>query len=229
MDFQRQDEVGGQAASDTAACAPCNDENCCRNSGRTAISKTTLVAVAMLLAIGVATYSIVKKNVAALSAPSAAALKGGNKGSPLSEIRLETIAAAEELAIEQDVTFFLLPGQDASFTKAAQEQVLMALGKLVVQGQKPAAFTLPETAGAHKAIMERFRVAATPCVVVLGNGGRPSAIAGEITETRLLSAAAMAGPRSNCCPGGSCCPSATGCLGPEFCPQAPWSIAPPRK
>ena len=103
MDFQRQDEPGepSEPRSNTASCAPCNDQNCCCNGGRASLCKTLICAMVMLLAVGVTAYSMVKKNVAA--------------------------------------------------------------------------------------------------------------------------------PSSNCCPGGACGPGATGCLGPEFCPQAPWSIVPPRK
>jgi len=228
MDFQRQDEVGGQGdpCVNSTTCTPCNDENCCCNSGTTSRCKSIIFATVMLLAVAVAAYSMVKKNVAASSTPSAPASRGDNNGGHLSEIRLESVEAAEKLATGHDVTFLLLPGQDASSTQAAREHVSTACGKLIVQGQKSAAFTLPGNAGAYKAIMERFRVAATPCVVVLGNGGRPSAIAGEITEAKLLSAAVMAGLRSNCCPGGSCCPGATPCLGPAFFPQGPWSTVP---
>lgn len=221
MDFQRVDETRaqGQPSSKTVTCAPCDDTNCCCNSGRTPRSKTVIFATVMLLAVGVAAYSMVKKNGAAASGtPSASTSKGDDGAGSLTEIRLESVEAAEKLATERDVTFLVLPGQDASLTNAVQDQVSAAFGKLLVQGQKTAAFTLPESAGAYSALMKRFNVDSAPCVVVLGNGGRPSAVAGEITETKLLRAAVMAGLRSNCCPGSSCCPATGDCSGPGCCP-----------
>jgi phosphoribosylamine-glycine ligase len=173
----------------------------------------------MLLAVGVAAYSMVKKNGAAASGvPSVSNSKDDDGAGRLTEIRLESVEEAEKLATERDVTFLVLPGQGASLTNAVQDQVSAAFGKLLVQGQKTAAFTLPESAGAYSALMKRFDVDSPPCVIVLGNGGRPSAVAGEITETKLLRAAVMAGLRSNCCPSGSCCPSATDGSGKGCCP-----------
>ncbi|MHB1033442.1 MAG: hypothetical protein ACYC35_03525 [Pirellulales bacterium] len=221
MDSEKRHETPAQdePRSKTVTCAPCDDENCCCNSGKTPRSKTIIFATVMLLAVGVATYSMVKKNsAAALGVPSASASKGDSEVGSLTEIRLDSVEAAEKLATERDVTFLVLPGQDATSTNAACDQVSAAFGKLLVQGQKAAAFTIPESAGAYKGLMERFRIAACPCVVVLGNGGRPSAVAGEITETKLLRAAVMAGLRSNCCPGGSCCPATGDCSGPACCP-----------
>jgi hypothetical protein len=220
MDSPREDEIRAQdeLPSKTTPCAPCDDEDCCCNSGRTQRWKTVIFSIVMLLAVGVAAYSMVKKNGAAASRTSLASTSKGDDGAgSLSEIRLESVEAAEKLAAERDVTFLLLPGQDASATNAACDQVSAAFGKLLVQGQKLAAYTLPQNAGAYSALMKRFHVDSAPCVVVLGNGGRPSAIAGEITETKLLRAAVKAGLRSNCCSGGSC--SATGdCSGPGCCP-----------
>jgi phosphoribosylamine-glycine ligase len=171
----------------------------------------------MLLAVGVAAYSMAKKNGAAASHTPAAS-KGDDGADSLTELRLDSVEAAEKLASERDVTFLVLPGQDAALTNAAQDQVSAAFGKLLVQGQKTAAFTVPESAAAYRALMNRFHVDSSPCVIVLGNGGRPSAIAGEITETKLLRAAVMAGLRSNCCPGGSCGPAASNCSGSGCCP-----------
>ena len=221
MDSERQDDTRTQdePRSKTVTCAPCDDENCCCNSGKTPRSKTIIFATVMLLAVGVAAYSMVKKNsVAASGVPSASASKGDSEVGSLTEIRLESVAAAEKLATECDVTFLVLPGQDASSTNAVCDQVSAAFAKLIVQGQKAAAFILPQSAGAYSAMMKRFNVDSAPCVVVLGNGGRPSAVAGEITETKLLRAAVMAGLRSNCCPGGSCCPATSDCSGPGCCP-----------
>lgn len=217
MESERREQNPAQdePCSETATCGPCDDGGCCCNSGRTPRSKTVIFATVMLLAIGVAAYSMVKKNGGAVSGTlSASASEAG----PLTEIRLESVEEAEKLAIERDVTFLVLPGQDASSTNAAQEQVSTAFGKLLVQGQKTAAFIVPQNAGAYSALMKRFNVDSSPCVIVLGNGGRPSAVAGEITETKLLRAAVMAGLRSNCCPGGSCCPATSGCLRPGCCP-----------
>ena len=221
MDSERQDETRtqGELPIKTVTCAPCDDANCCCKSGRTPHSKTVIFATVMLLAVGVAAYSMVKKNGAAASGtPSASTSKGDDGAGSLTEIRLESVEAAEKLATERDVTFLVLPGQDASLTNAVQDQVSAAFGKLLVQGQKTAAFALPESAGAYSALMKRFNVDSAPCVVVLGNGGRPSAVAGEITETKLLRAAVMASLRSNCCPGGSCCPATGDCSGPGCCP-----------
>lgn len=220
MDSERQDEtrMQGELPIKTATCAPCDDANCCCNSGTTPRSKTVIFATVMLLAVGVAAYSMVKKNGAAASGTPAASTSQGDGTGSLTEIRLENVEAAEKLATERDVTFLVLPGQDASLTNAAEDQVSAAFGKLLVQGQKTAAFTLPESAGAYSALMKRFNVDSAPCVIVLGNGGRPSAVAGEITETKLLRAAVTAGLRSNCCPGGSCCPATGDCSGPGCCP-----------
>ncbi len=221
MDSQREDETRaqGELPIKTATCAPCDDESCCCNSGRTPRSKTVIFATVMLLAVGVAAYSMVKKNGAAASGtPSSSTSRGDDGAGSLTEIRLETVEAAEKLATERDVTFLVLPGQDASSTNAACDQVSAAFAKLLVQGQKAAAFTLPQSDGAYGAMMKRFNVDAAPCVVVLGNGGRPSAVSGEITETKLLRAAVMAGLRSNCCPGGSCCPATGDCSGPGCSP-----------
>jgi len=223
MDSERQDEnqTQGEPLSQTATCVPCGDGNCCCNSGKTPRTKTIIFATVMLLAVGVAAYSMVKKNNATASGtPSASASKGDSEVGSLTEIRLESVAAAEKLATERDVTFLVLPGQDASLTNAVQDQVSAAFGKLLVQGQKTAAFTLPESAGAYSALMTRFNVDSAPCVVVLGNGGRPSAVTGEITETKLLRAAVMAGLRSNCGPGSSCCPATGDCSGPGCRPSA---------
>lgn len=223
MDSERQDEnqMQGEPLSQTATCAPCGDGNCCCNSGRAPRSKTVVFAIVMLLAVGVAAYSMVKKNGAAASGtPSASTSKGDDGAGSLTEIRLESVEAAEKLATERDVTFLVLPGQDASLTNAVQDQVSAAFGKLLVQGQKAAAFILPQSAGAYSAMMKRFNVESAPCVVVLGNAGRPSAVAGEITETKLLRAAVMAGLRSNCGPGSSCCPATGDCSGPGCRPSA---------
>lgn len=198
----------------TATCAPCDDGDCCCNSGRTPRSKTVIFATVMLLAVGVAGYSMVKKNGAASGAGSSSSSEGDNDAGSFTEIRLENVEAAEKLATERDVTFLVLPGPDPSLTNGVQDQVSAAFGKLLVQGQKTAAFIVPESAGAYSALMKRFNVDSAPCVVVLGNGGRPSAVAGEITETKLLGAAVMAGLRSNCCPGSSCCPATSDCTGP---------------
>lgn len=206
---------GEPCCNTAAACAPCDDGDCCCNSGRTPRSKTVIFATVMLLAVGVAGYSMVKKNGAATSgAGSSSASRGDADVGSFTEIRLENVEAAEKLATERDVTFLVLPGPDSSLTNGVRDQVSAAFGKLLVQGQKTAAFTLPENAGAYSALMKRFNVDSAPCVVVLGNGGRPSAVAGEITETKLLGAAVMAGLRSNCCPGGSCCPATSDCTGP---------------
>ncbi len=230
MDSERRDETRaqGELPIKTATCAPCDDANCCCNSGRTPRSKTVIFATVMLLAVGVAAYSMVKKNGAAASGtPSASTSKGDGGAGSLAEIRLESVEAAEKLATERDVTFLVLPGQDTSSTNAACDQVSAAFGKLLVQGQKTAAFTLPQSAGAYSAMMKRFNVDSAPCVVVLGNGGRPSAVAGEITETKLLRAAVMAGLRSNCCPGGSCCPATSDGSGAGCCPATSLGIKTP--
>ncbi len=221
MESERQDETRTQRERPikTVTCAPCDDANCCCNSGRTPRSKTVIFAAVMLLAVAVAAYSMVKKNGAAASGtPSAFASQCDDGAGSLTEIRLENVEAAENLATERDVTFLVLPGQDASLTNAVQDQVAAAFGKLLVQGQKTAAFTLPESAGAYSALMKRFNVDSAPCVIVLGNGGRPSAVAGEITETKLLRAAVLAGLRSNCCAGGSCCPATSNGPGSGCCP-----------
>lgn len=221
MDSQRQDETRaqGEPPSDTTTCAPCADGNCCCNSAGSSGSKTVIFATVMLLAVGVAAYSMVKKNGAAASGmPTASTSEGDDGAGSLAEVRLESVEAAEKLATERDVTFLVLPSQEASSTNAACDQVSAAFAKLLVQGQKTAAFTLPQSAGAYSAMMKRFNVDSAPCVVVLGNGGRSSAVAGEITETKLLRAAVMAGLRSNCCPGGSCCPATGDCSGPGCCP-----------
>jgi len=216
---REQTTAQGEPCCKTAACAPCDDGDCCCNSGRTPRSKTVIFATVMLLAVGVAGYSMVKKNGAAASGTgSSSSSKSDNDAGSLTEIRLESVEAAEKLATERDVTFLVLPGPDASLTNAVQDQVSAAFGKLLVQGQKTAAFTLPESAGAYSTLMKRFNVDSAPCVIVLGNGGRPSAVAGEVTETKLLRAAVMAGLRSNCCPGGSCCPATGDGSGPGCCP-----------
>ena len=155
----------------------------------------------MLLAVGVAAYSMVKKNAGVASA---SASRGDNEAVSMTEIRLGSVEEAEKLATERDVTFLVLPGQDASSTNAAQERVSDAFGKLLLQGQKAAAFTLPQSTGAYGALMKRFGVDSSPCVIVLGSAGPSSAVFGDITETKLLRAAVMAGLRSSCCPGGSC-------------------------
>jgi hypothetical protein len=179
-----------------------------------------IFATVMLLAVGVAAYSMLKKNGAAASGTSSASTSKADDGAgSLSEIRLESVEAAEKLATERDVTFLVLPGQDASSTNATCDQVSTAFAKLLVQGQKAAAYTLPQSDGAYGAMMKRFNVDSAPCVVVLGNGGQPSAVSGEITETKLLRAAVLAGLRSNCCPGGSCCP-ATGDGSGVGCPPS---------
>lgn len=222
MDCERQDETRSQSepSSRTAERAPCDDQNCCCNSGTTPRFKTVIFAAVMLLAVGVAAYSMAKKNGSAAGIPSTSGSSVDNGARSLTEIRLESVEAAEKLASERDVTFLVLPSQDASSTNAAEGQVSAAFGRLLVQGQKAAAFTLPENAGAYRALMKRFSVDCSPCVVVLGNGGRPSAVAGEITETKLLRAAVMAGLRSNCCPGGACCPASSECSGPGCFPSA---------
>lgn len=232
MDFQREAEARSQGdpPGTMATCAPCGDESCCCNSGKTPRSKTVVFATVMLLAVGVAAYSMVKKNgEAATGTPSAATSKGDDGAGSLTEIRLESIEAAEKLATERDVTFLVLPGQDASSTNAACDQVSAAFGKLLVQGQKTAAFTLPQSAGAYRAMMKRFNVDSAPCVVVLGNGGQPSAVAGEITETKLLRAAVMSGLRSNCGPGSSCCPTTGDCSGPGCSPLTSPNIKSPMR
>lgn len=218
MESERKEQT---TAQDEPCCqtAPCDDGGCCCNSGGTSRSKTVIFATVMLLAVGVAAYSMVQKNgAAASSAPSVSKSKGDDGAGSLTEIRLDSVEAAEKLATERDVTFLVLPGRDASSTNAAQEQVSAAFGKVFVQGQKAAAYTLPESAGAYSALMKRFDVDSSPCVIVLGNGGRPSAVVGEITETKLLRAAVMAGLRSKCCPGGSCCPATNEGSGAECCP-----------
>ncbi len=117
---RRRDPSQGEPPIKTATCAPCDDENCCCNSGRTPRSKTVIFATVMLLAVGVAAYSMVKKNGAAASGTSSASTSKGDDGAgSLSEIRLESVEAAEKLATERDVTFLVLPGQDASSTNAA--------------------------------------------------------------------------------------------------------------
>ena len=106
--------------------------------------KTAIFATVMLLAVGVAAYSMAKKNGAAASHTPAAS-KGDDGADSLTELRLDSVEAAEKLASERDVTFLVLPGQDAALTNAAQDQVSAAFGKLLVQGQKTAAFTVPES------------------------------------------------------------------------------------
>mgnify|MGYP000944898722 CR=1 FL=1 len=221
MGSEKQDEsrTQGELHIKTATCAPCDDATCCCNSGRTPRSKTVIFATVMLLAVGVAGYSMVKKNGAAASGTdSSPSSKGGTDAGSLTEIRLASVEAVEKLATKWDVTFLVLPGQDSSSTNAACDQVSAAFGKLLVQGQKAAAFILPQSAGAYSVMTKRFHVDSAPCVVVLGKGGRPSAVAGEITETKLLRAAVMAGLRSNCCPGGSCCPATGDRSGSAYCP-----------
>jgi len=221
MDSEKRHETPAQdeALDKLGMCSPCSDDACCCNSGRTPRSKTIIFATVMLLAVGVAAYSMVKKNgVAASGVSLVSAATNDNGAGSLTEIRLGSVEAAEKLATERDVTFLVLPGQDASSTNAACDQVSAAFGKLLVQGQKTAAFILPQSDGAYSAMMKRFNVDSAPCVVVLGNGGQPSAVAGEITETKLLRAAVMSGLRSNCCPGGSCCPATGNGSGSGRCP-----------
>jgi hypothetical protein len=211
---REQTPLQNESCCKTATSGPCDNGGCCCGSGPTSRSKTVIFATVMLLAIGVAAYSMVKKNGG--SVPGAATASASEAGF-LAEIRPRSVEEAEKIASERDVTFFVLPGEDASSTNAAKEGVAAAFGKLLVQGQKAAAFILPPIAGAHTALMKRFNVDSSPCVIVLGNGGQPSAVAGEITETKLLSAAVMVGLRSNCCSGGSCCPSTSDGSGAGCC------------
>ena len=210
--------VQDESCCQTRACAPCDDGSCCCNTGRTPRSKTVIFTMVMLLAVGVAAFSMAKKNAGVASA---SAYSGDNQAVSMTEIRLGSVEEAEKLATGRDVTFLLLPGQDASSTNAAQERVADAFGKLLLQGQKAAAFTLPQNTGAYGSLMKRFGVDSSPCVIVLGSAGPSSAVFGDITETKLLRAAVMAGLPSGCCPGGSCS-SATACgSGAGCCPVIP--------
>jgi hypothetical protein len=120
---------------------------------------------------------------------------------------LSSLASLNELAVDKDAVFVLLPWQDEEQTETIRGQVEAAVNKAQGKGTSLTAYMLSRDAEEYAQITKSVP---PPCVLTRGKGAGAVPVSGEITEAKLLEALVTASRPSSCGPSG-CGPSSPSC------------------
>jgi hypothetical protein len=199
----------GDRFADPACCPPGSDpaggSPCCcgpgagQGGGSRGLKGLTSVVFIVVIgaAIAIAAWSLIKANRTEANvrykeqSGEAIALEHISGVDLVSSFNLDNIAPGE------DFGFMLLAGADPEETITAAEAIGQAVGTLTERGIKAAAVTIgPDDPGFGR-IVDQLDVDVLPAVVLLGQGGVPNVVSGDITEDQLLKGYVQA----ECAPG----------------------------
>jgi hypothetical protein len=170
--------------------------------------------VVVAAAIAVAVWSLVKANKDAADAKSQVSQEDVATRQVAGAADAGAVPTLADLAPGKDFAFVLLGGSDSGETTTATLTVQQALATLDKRGIKAAAVAVTQHDADYKKLVNAFSVDKLPAVVLLGSGGAPIVVAGEITEDILLRNYVQATCGSSCAPGAcgidasalGCCP-----------------------
>jgi len=221
------DDVGDNQACSPGSGAgqerPCScGSGCCspgaqpgeRASGGRYLRSIIFIAV-IGAAIAVAAWSLVRANRG--GAPASTQMPLGEmlgRGS-VDALKLGSVPSIAEIAPGKDFAFVLLAGVDPQQTVTATQVLQQVTRTLGQRGVQAATVTVKQNDAGFQRMATAFGVDKLPAVVLIGKGGGPSVVAGEITEDGLLrdyvrvTCASGCGPgacsaeaaKSGCCPG----------------------------
>ena len=228
------EQAGEENLSDSQSCCPSDmgQDKCCSFGSGGKNFKTAIFVLVILLAIGVAAYSLLKDNSKTTNAspestlsPDTLSLSNeanlvteidsaneqlSNAKEALCGISLDSIKSLWRMADEKkaNVVFIFLAGENKESAQATSLQIEAAVDKLLSNGKQVAIFTLTKDAEGYDQLIKEFSVQSLPCVIVADKGCGAVAVSGEITEAKLLGAFVKASTPISCGPrsGSLCCP-----------------------
>lgn len=186
-------------SADSAGASQDAASDCCSSGSKWVCCKRAIFVIVMLVAVAVAAHAIATR-----------AINSRNATLPGSQL-LSSLAELNEAAVDKDVVFVVLAGDDQQGVKDVAARVEKVVNGLAAKDKKVGFFTMDKDAKAYDHLAAQFAKGSFPCVAVLGIGCTSSGVTGEVTEERLLRAFVLAStPVSGCGTGPACCPSSPG-------------------
>jgi len=119
---------------------------------------------------------------------------------------LESLSALNDVAADQDVVFIFVPAPKGELADDKTNTAVLAAQRTLKSNKiKLGLYTLPTRSPDYATISAQVQA---PAILVASKGGGMAAVAGDVTETKLLQAF-MATSRAGC--GAGCGPSNAGC------------------
>ena len=212
-----------KAATSSCGCAPepnksesAGGTSCCSASstGGNSRIKTFIFSFVVVLAVGVGGYSIYKRPTTDSQDPETQVTTSTSKyvaglvthswiaeggAAATLDLKFESVAEVEQAGADKEVLFVLLPGESGLPAPDFIGELEATVDKLITKGKKVAAFMLHEKAEGYDKLVKDFEVESFPSVIVAGNIGQSSVLAGDVTETTLLRAFVLATtPAASC-------------------------------
>ncbi|MHC4103717.1 MAG: hypothetical protein ACYSR9_02160 [Planctomycetota bacterium] len=236
VENHNSDRTGQENVDDSQKCCPSTsgDSTCCSSASASYSKRKLVVLVIIVVAAGIIMARSLMKESNAVTDDTqqlfaAIGQEKNNETSPqinavtnvetsdkteptLWGAELDSLASLNKVAANTDAVFVLLAAEDQQGNQAITREIEAAAKKIQPNVSRICAFRLKKDAPDYAQLAKQFPI---PCVVAMVKGRGMSAVAGEISEAKLIQAFVTASRPSGCGPSSSCSPSSCPPTGPR--------------
>jgi hypothetical protein len=211
--------VGRKAIRKPEEACGCDQKECCKPEAGGAQKrkaqwwKIGVFSLGVVLIIVATAYSLITRHTSASNTADVGAkpqVTTGSCANALTSLGISDLIWAQDLNtifIDHDITFVILPGNDAAANNTLTSRISDATAKIEAQGSRAGSFTLDTGDPEFSTTLERLALSQLPAVILLSYNGNGAIVTGDITEGRLLQTYVTIS-QPVCAPGSSpgCCP-----------------------